>query len=351
MPSQIYHHVLLELTQPGIFIITATYKNTSISTSHSHNRTPGQYSNHSTQRSLCPMRVISILQMRPFELADWRRLPKIGQITGPAGYDMSNLWGLTLTYRIHRSNGNTELLLLDSQLELERAHLEQDERSKLARSLGISCPLIRRSLWPVDCGTNPLNFFGKRQVSPMNPDFIRRVETTRPTNNQEASSGIRHTRAARKIMNIVRLGKLLSRRGFNHYCFLLPITSWRIYYKKYTTEHKAHSSIQNRGHSFFKFNATKKLVCLPRSAKTCDILSADRATLKLDNQKNGYRGVCIYQEANGDDTHWPRLSSGTPVHPHSIIRCHKGHANRPLFAHIGTKGFRTRLQPRTSVIA
>jgi hypothetical protein len=23
--------------------------------------------------------------------------------------------------------------------------------------------------------------------------------------------------------------------------------------------------------------------------------------MKLDNQKNGWKGVCIYQEANGDD--------------------------------------------------
>ena len=95
------------------------------------------------------MRVISILRMRPFELADWRRLPKIGQTIGPAGYAMSNLWELTLTYRIHRSNGNSELSL-DSQQELELARLVQDERSKLAQSLGISRPLVRRSLWPVE---------------------------------------------------------------------------------------------------------------------------------------------------------------------------------------------------------
>jgi hypothetical protein len=95
------------------------------------------------------MRVISILRMRPFELADWRRLPKVGQTIGPAGYAMSNLWELTLTYRIHHSNGNSELSL-DSQQERELACLVQEERSKLAQSLGISRPLVRRSLWPVE---------------------------------------------------------------------------------------------------------------------------------------------------------------------------------------------------------
>ena len=30
-----------------------------------------------------------------------------------------------------------------------------------------------------------------------------------------------------------------------------------------------------------------------------ETLSADGATLKMDNQKNGWKGVCIYQEQNG----------------------------------------------------
>ena len=31
------------------------------------------------------------------------------------------------------------------------------------------------------------------------------------------------------------------------------------------------------------------------------ILSANGATLKLDNQKNGQKSICIHHEANGDD--------------------------------------------------
>ena len=31
------------------------------------------------------------------------------------------------------------------------------------------------------------------------------------------------------------------------------------------------------------------------------MLSADSATLKLDNQKNGWKGVCVHQESNGED--------------------------------------------------
>lgn len=34
-------------------------------------------------------------------------------------------------------------------------------------------------------------------------------------------------------------------------------------------------------------------------------MTADGATLKLDNQKNGWKGVCVYHEANGDNMHCP----------------------------------------------
>ena len=30
-------------------------------------------------------------------------------------------------------------------------------------------------------------------------------------------------------------------------------------------------------------------------------MAADSATVKLDNQKNGWKGVCVHQEATGDD--------------------------------------------------
>ncbi len=35
------------------------------------------------------------------------------------------------------------------------------------------------------------------------------------------------------------------------------------------------------------------------------VATADSATLKLDNQKNGWKNLCINQEANRDHTHYP----------------------------------------------
>ncbi len=52
---------------------------------------------------------------------------------------------------------------------------------------------------------------------------------------------------------------------------------------------------------FFKKNAAGNLRCLPRSAPAHLIATADGATMKLDNQKNWWKGVCVYQEANGED--------------------------------------------------
>ena len=49
---------------------------------------------------------------------------------------------------------------------------------------------------------------------------------------------------------------------------------------------------------------------LPINALGEEILSADEATLKLDNQKNGWKGVCVYQEHNGDETFSPVRALG-----------------------------------------
>ena len=49
---------------------------------------------------------------------------------------------------------------------------------------------------------------------------------------------------------------------------------------------------------------------LPRNAPAELILSAHSATLKLDNQKNGWKGVCIHQEHNGEPLACPVRALG-----------------------------------------
>ena len=57
--------------------------------------------------------------------------------------------------------------------------------------------------------------------------------------------------------------------------------------------------------TFFQKDEKGVLRQLPRSAADKTLMNAASATLKLDNQKNGWKGVCIHQERNGDDITCP----------------------------------------------
>jgi hypothetical protein len=82
------------------------------------------------------------------------------------------------------------------------------------------------------------------------------------------------------------------------------------YYLLRMREYTGKSSRQNtkqtqqfkmRDVTFFWRDNKGHLWQLPRGSDDSLILSADSATLKLDNQKNGWKGVCINHEWNGDD--------------------------------------------------
>ena len=62
--------------------------------------------------------------------------------------------------------------------------------------------------------------------------------------------------------------------------------------------------------TFFKQDKHGRIMCLSRNAPLADILTADGATLKLDNQKNGHKGVCVYQQTTGDPIHCPVRALG-----------------------------------------
>ena len=51
--------------------------------------------------------------------------------------------------------------------------------------------------------------------------------------------------------------------------------------------------------TFFKKGQDGVLKQLPRAAPAATILAADAVTLKLDNQKNGWKNVCMSHHANG----------------------------------------------------
>lgn len=94
------------------------------------------------------MKVISILRMTDSSLDEWRRMPKIGRSIGPIGVPTSNLWEWTRSSNIHRtqSDAGSSLVL---QRESEADTMVENDRLKLERSLQLSGPLARRSLWNV----------------------------------------------------------------------------------------------------------------------------------------------------------------------------------------------------------
>ena len=65
--------------------------------------------------------------------------------------------------------------------------------------------------------------------------------------------------------------------------------------------------------TFFKEDANGRLRQLSRNANEHDIMSANSATLKLDNQKNGWKGVCVNQQTNGEAIHCPVRALGRRV--------------------------------------
>lgn len=65
--------------------------------------------------------------------------------------------------------------------------------------------------------------------------------------------------------------------------------------------------------TFFSKDSNNITRQLARTSEPHTILTAQSATLKLENQKNGWKGVCIHQEANGDDYLCPVKALGRRV--------------------------------------
>lgn len=81
--------------------------------------------------------------------------------------------------------------------------------------------------------------------------------------------------------------------------------------------------------TFFMKDTKGVLRQLPRSAADEELLHAHSATLKLDNQKNGWKGVCIHQERNGEVITCPvRALARQVIH----IRKHNNKASTQLSA-------------------
>ena len=100
---------------------------------------------------------------------------------------------------------------------------------------------------------------------------------------------------------------------------------------EYTTKGARNNSKQTKefklGDITF-FSTRGQLRCLPRDAPVDLILAAEGATMKLDNQKNGWKGICVYQECNGDPIYCPVRALG---HRYVHLRT-QGATNRTIIS-------------------
>ncbi len=86
---------------------------------------------------------------------------------------------------------------------------------------------------------------------------------------------------------------------------------------------------------FFKMDKHGILRCLPRNAPFPLGMTAESATLKLDNQKNGWKGVFIHQEANGEAFNCPVKALACQV-----IHIQNGRDQKALLSAIYVEGVR-----------
>ena len=113
-----------------------------------------------------------------------------------------------------------------------------------------------------------------------------------------STSGTSHTQAVGDLILIA-------------FYYLLRIGEYTVKSKRSNTKQTVQFKLEDV--TFYKKTKFGQLRCLPKNAPYELILSADSATLKLDNQKNGWKGVCVHQETNGEAVHCPIRALGRRV--------------------------------------
>ena len=75
---------------------------------------------------------------------------------------------------------------------------------------------------------------------------------------------------------------------------------------------------------------------LPINATDDEIITADGTTLNLDNQKNGWKGVCVFQEHDGDEEFIPVQALGRRC----ISICNQTRNRKPFLSNFLVDGKR-----------
>lgn len=94
--------------------------------------------------------------------------------------------------------------------------------------------------------------------------------------------------------------------------------------------------------TFFHYDEKNRLSQMPRNASDEQIMKAAGCTLRLSNQKNGWKNVCIFHFANGDDVTCPIRALGRR---YCHIRAHSSDSEEKLSAYF-VNGVRYHLRDR-----
>ncbi len=177
----------------------------------------------------------------------------------------------------------------------------------------------------------------KRKTPTTTVPNIRRMAKRGPTNNKTAARRSRRVQAP----CIARTRRTLQNRQGNrgphtNHLLLLP-PHWGVHNQGQPgkrNETKQTVQFKYEDITFFKKNAAGQLRCLLREAPASLIAAADGATMKLDNQKNWWKGVWVYQETNGKEYLCPVRALGRRfLH----IRTHGGSAKTLLSLPFGIR--------------
>jgi hypothetical protein len=150
------------------------------------------------------------------------------------------------------------------------------------------------------CGENPTKVLGSDKILPQLQQIYDgwRKEDPATTKQLPVEADIPECLAERaQRHSATELYRAVGDLSLVAFYYLLRIGEYTI--KGNRNETKQMVQFKREDITFFKKNRRGQLRCLPRDAADDLIATANGATLNLDNQKNGWKGVCVYQEANG----------------------------------------------------
>ncbi len=158
--------------------------------------------------------------------------------------------------------------------------------------------------WPDGCAGLGLKSYKSSRIRmppPLPSGYVGWIPEGGPAHLQKASRSGRRPETPRQ--NSIPAGKPTLRQA------TMDLSMIAFYYLLWVGENTVKGSrnstketvkLKYEDVSFFKKNIRGQLRCLPRNAPAELIATANGATLMLDNQKNRWKGICVYHKTNNN---------------------------------------------------